>query len=110
MNIKDFVETTIVQIVEGVNSANVKLKDLGAIVTSKDVRPLREGTTYNTTTGDLVNLIDFDVAITINEKDTTGGGAGIRIAGINIGGELKNEVNNQSLSRIKFSIPLTLLS
>ncbi len=108
MDIKDFVENTLVQIVEGINNANEKLKDQGAKITSKDVRALREGTTLNSRTGDLVNLIDFDVAVTVNEKDTADGGAGIKIAGINIGGKLQNETSNQSISRIKFSIPLSL--
>lgn len=110
MDIKDFVENTLLQIVQGVNSANEQLKDSGAIISSKDVRPLREGTTYNTRTGDLVNLIEFDIAVTVNEKDTANGGAGIKIVGISIGGSLQNETSNQSISRIKFSIPLTLPS
>lgn len=110
MDIKDFVENTLLQIVQGVNSANEKLKDTGAIISSKNVRPLREGTTYNSSTSDLVNLIEFDIAVTVNEKDTANGGMGIKIAGISIGGGLQNETANQSISKIKFSIPLTLKS
>ena len=108
MDVKDFVETTLVQIVEGINIANGKLNGTGAIISSKNVRPLRDGTTYNTDTGHLVNLIEFDVAVTVIEKDTAGGGGGIKIAGISIGGQLQNETANQSVSRIKFSVPLTL--
>jgi len=107
MDIKDFIENTLVQIVQGVNNANEKLKDTGSIISSKNVRPLRDGTTYNTETGDLVNLIEFDIAVTVNERDTANGGMGIKIAGINIGGNLQNENANQSINKIKFSIPLT---
>jgi len=110
MDIKDFIETSLTQIVEGVNSANTKLKETGAIISSKNVRALREGTTLNSITGDLVNLIEFDVAVTVNEIDTANGGVGIKIAGINIGGKLQNESANQTISRIKFSLPLTLPS
>ena len=110
MDIKDFVENTLLQIVNGVNDANKKLIDTGAIISSKDIRPMREGTTLNTKTGDLVNLIEFDIAVTVNEKDTANGGAGIKIVGFNVGGTLQNEITNQSISRIKFSIPLTLPS
>jgi hypothetical protein len=110
MDIKDFVENTLLQIVQEVNSANEKLKDTGAIISSKNVRPLREGTTYNSSTYDLVNLIEFDIAVTVNEKDTANGGMGIKIAGISIGGRLQNETANQSINKIKFSIPLTLKS
>ncbi len=110
MDIKDFIENSLLQIVEGVNNANEKIKNFGALISSKNVRPLREGTTFNTNTGDLVNLIEFDIGVTVNEKDTTSGGAGIKIAGLNIGGDLQNESVNQRISRIKFSIPLTLPS
>ena len=108
MDVKEFVESTLVQIVEGISNANEKLKGSGAIVSSKHVMPVRDGSTRNEKTGDLVNLIDFDVAVTVNEKDTADGGAGIEIAGIQIGGRLQNATENQSVSRIKFSIPLTI--
>jgi len=108
MDIKEFVGSTLVQIIEGINEANEKLKNTGAVISSKDVLPIREGTTRNIATGNLVNLIDFDVAVIVNEKDIANGGAGINIAGIQIGGTLQNETVNQSVSRIKFSIPLTI--
>jgi hypothetical protein len=107
MDIKTFVETSLTQIVEGVNNANTALSDQGAYVSSKNVRPLREGTTYNSSTGDLVNLIEFDIAVTVNEKDASEGGASIKVAGINIGGGLQKENTNQTVSRIKFNVPLT---
>lgn len=109
MDIKEFIENTLVQIVQGVNCANGKLMDTGAKISSKDIGAIREGTTFNKQTGDLVNLIEFDVAVTVSERDIANGGAGIKIAGfINIGGDLQNENANQSVSRIKFSVPLSL--
>jgi hypothetical protein len=107
MDIKDFVESTLVQIVNGVNNANEKLKDTGAIISSKNVRPFGNDTTYNTDTCNLVNLIEFDIAVTVNEKDTANGGIGLKIAGLSIGGGVQNENANQSVNKIKFSIPLT---
>lgn len=108
MEIKDFIEVSLVQIVEGVNQAKAKLLSTGATISSKDVRPLRDGTTYNHATGNLVNIVEFDVAVTVNEKDTTGGKAGVNVVGLNIGGGMQVENTNQKVSRIKFTIPLTL--
>lgn len=71
---------------------------------------LRDGTTYNTVTEDLVNLIEFDIAVTVNEEDASNSGMGTKITGINTGGGLQNENANQSVNKIKFSIPLTLQS
>lgn len=110
MNVKDFIEKTLTQVVEGVNNAKSNIKDSGAVISSKNVRPLREGTTYNTSTGDLVNLVEFDIAVTINEKDTDGVNAGIKVVGLSLGGGLEKEIQNQTVSRIKFSVPLTFPS
>lgn len=107
MDIKGFVEIALTQIIEGAISANESIKESGALISSKDVRPLRESTTYNTTTGNLVNLIEFDIAVTVNEKDIAEGGAGIKVAGLSIGGGLQKESVNQTISRIKFTVPLT---
>src|SRR5688572_26901733 len=106
MDIKEFVRNTLVQIVQGVNSANEEIKDAGAKISSKDIGAIREGLTFNKSTGDLVNLIEFDIAVTVNEKDIANGGGGIKVAGlINMGGSMQNENSNQSVSRIKFSVP-----
>jgi hypothetical protein len=107
MDVQDFIEKTLTQVVNGVNKAKVNIKPSGALISSKDVRPLREGTTYNTSTGNLVNLVEFDIAVTVNEKDTDGANAGIKIVGLSIGGGLQKESLNQTVSRIKFSVPLT---
>lgn len=107
MNVKDFIENALVQIVEGVNNANTAIKNSGAMISSKDVRPLRDGTTYNTTTGNLVNLVEFDIAVTVNETDKSDGNAGIKVVGLSIGGGLQKENTNQTVSKIKFSVPLT---
>lgn len=110
MDIREFIINTLVQIVQGVDDANEKLKETGSFISSKNIRPLRDGTTYNTETYDLVNLIEFDIAVTVNEKDSTNGGMGIKIASFNIGGGLQNENSNQAINKIKFNIPLTLKS
>ena len=68
---------------------------------------MREGTTYNHETGHLVNLVEFDIAATVNEKDTADGKAGISIAGFNLAGGKQNETINQTVSQIKFSVPVT---
>jgi hypothetical protein len=108
MDIKDFVENSLIQIVEGVVNANTKLKEMGAKVSSKDIRPLRESTTYNQVTNQVVNLVDFDLALTVSDKDSSGIGGGIKITSFTIGGQSQNESTKQTVSRIKFSIPLTL--
>lgn len=104
MELKEFVSETLTQIIEGVNAAQEKAKDTKAIIAPDTInfgnmRYRRE-----------VDYIDFDVAITTT--DTTEGktGAGIFIAPISIGGQVRGEISNQTLSHIKFRVPILLQS
>ena len=108
MEINTFIESVLIQIVEGTKNANQIIINSGATISSKDVRPLRDSTTYNFTNNKLVNLIEFDIALTVIENDKKNGTGGIKIAGIQFGAGIESETNNQIISRIKFSLPLTL--
>ena len=53
--------------------------------------------------------IDFDVAVTAIETDGTKGGGGLRVAQLfQAGIEANRSTENQSISRVKFSLPLVL--
>jgi hypothetical protein len=108
MDLKEFIELTLIQIVDGVQDANKKVTESGARISSKNVRPTKESQFFNFVESKLVNNIEFDVAVTTTENDNANGCAGIKIAGINIGGGIENQTSNQTVSRIKFNIPLQL--
>lgn len=58
----------------------------------------------------LVIDVDFDVAITASESEGANGGAGLKVAGIfNAGGSVESKSENQTVSRIKYSLPLVLV-
>lgn len=54
-------------------------------------------------------IIDFDIAVTISSLKTGQGGAEINVAGVaNIGGKGKKEAVNNTISKIRFRVPLFL--
>ena len=56
-----------------------------------------------------VEEVNFDVAVTASETDGTKGGGGIKVAQILHGGiETSKSTENQSISRVRFSLPLVL--
>ncbi len=127
MEIKDFIKETLLQIVDGVTSANDELKSKGAYIPTNNV--IGEGllATVNQKRRETKNHIkvDFDMAVVLSQVDSTKLDGSLKTSGegklkiapfIKIGmgagtegsasNENKNE--NQSIHRIKCTIPLSL--
>ncbi|MFZ3079680.1 MAG: hypothetical protein WA109_08340 [Bellilinea sp.] len=92
MELKEFVSETLTQIIDGVKIAQTQASETNAVI-ARD--------------GDYVK-VEFDVAITTTDVTEGKVGAGIFVASINLGGQARGEISNQTLSHIMFSIPLYL--
>lgn len=107
MEINEFIQQTIQQIVDGVFETNNQLSEKGAYVPSKDIRG--DGTTVRKE-GDVnkgVINVDFDIAVTVNESNEKG--ASLSIASVlNVGGKKETKIESQIVNRISFSLPLVL--
>lgn len=102
MELNQFVSETIIQIINGVNKAQSTSKGTGALVAPQ--RYGDGGYFYIRK----IEVIEFDVAITTTDTTEGKAGAGIFVAGISLGGQAREEVSNQTLSRIKFNVPIFL--
>jgi len=86
MELKNFVKTTIMQIMNAVKEASdeLKLDDVIFVGTKADKR-----------------CIEFDVAVAVEES----GGASIKVVPfIPIGGEFSGELKNSTISRVQFGV------
>ena len=111
MELKDFVKETLVQIVRGVDDANIALSDKTAFVASTNIKTNKDikGTVDKKGRTHYVTDVDFDVAINIQNTKTKESGVGVEILSVlNVGGKGGSESTNISTSRIKFSLPLAL--
>ncbi|MEF8792811.1 trypco2 family protein [Thiohalorhabdus sp.] len=52
--------------------------------------------------------VSFDIAVTASEKASGGGKAGISVVGLELGGGGEKGIENTSVSRIQFSIPVSM--
>jgi hypothetical protein len=93
MELDEFVRKTIEQLITGVKSTHDVAKANGVQVGSSSM------------TG-----IEFDVALTTTEGTGSQVGGGIRVGGFGLGAEGKSEHSNSSVSRIKFTVMITLPS
>ena len=110
MDLKEFTKETLVQIVQGVNDANELLTEHNAYVT-RDIQKSTTGDSYVDHSGHYTHAvnIEFDVAVTATEVNDTKGGGGIKVVQLfHAGVETSKSIENQSVSRIKYSIPLVL--
>lgn len=110
MNIEDFVRETLVQITNGVVQAQRQLDDTGALV-NPFMRVISKEHSIGQAdmrTGEVVGLVEFDVAVRAAEGKETKGGIGVVAGVISLGSAGKSDSSSGSESRIKFSIPLLL--
>jgi len=112
MELKDFVSEALTQIVEGVHEAKDKVKDKGAEINPRLMGGIdyvaKHGGGLETSNGNIAQIIEFDVAVTIVEGKGTKGGIGIVAGAINLGSSGQSSTENSSISKIKFNVPLAL--
>ncbi|MFZ3080730.1 MAG: hypothetical protein WA109_13700 [Bellilinea sp.] len=101
MELKEFVAESIIQLIEGVKLAQVHAEDNNALVAPR-------GNQKEINFGWKPQNIEFDVAVTTTDTAEGTGGAGIFVAALTLGGKVKGEISNQTLSHIKFTIPIYL--
>ena len=111
MDIKEFIKTTLSQIVEGVAEAQSTVAPLGGIVSPAMASGITEHTQFLGLSegGSLVFAIDFDVAVTVNAAEGTKAGAKLEVMSlVNLGAGGESSKSSQSMSRVKFRVPLAL--
>jgi hypothetical protein len=117
MDLSEFVEMSLIQIIEGVNRAQKATRLAGrhaseadvvnpAIMYSADGAP--KGKYFATIERNLVHFVDFDVAVTTESTLGTSGGGKIRVLGIGVGAEGSTQSKDLTASRIKFQVPISL--
>lgn len=103
MELKDFVQSTLTEILEGlqeVRSSDSERRGVGTTGRYK-VEGLPSGVMQDNT-GAIYSVVEFDVAVTASTK--ADGSAAINVWSFKIGGAAGHE--NQTASRVKFAIPL----
>lgn len=106
MDLKEFTKQALIQIVEGSSDANEELAALGAYIPYSNIGNTKSAYPYDENR--VAGLI-VDVAITATETESANGGASLKVASLlNIGGCGENKIENQTISRIKYTLPLVL--
>ena len=109
MELKDFIKLTISGIVEATNELQDEFAADGVLInppvsgTSGVYEP---GGQYHTERA--IQQIEFDVAVTSSSETGGEAGAGIKIVSFNAGGKGSHSRSSEEVSRVRFSVPMTL--
>lgn len=111
MDLKDFVGRALADIVEAVLDAQTKLGDNGRFINpelSTQQGPLEKQGKLVSIHGQLVQTVEFDIAVTATSGTGTKGGIGVVVGAIALGSQGQSSAENSANSRIRFSVPITL--
>lgn len=116
MDLKEFIAETLSQIIDGIVVVQKKYDGQNVLVCPDDIQGnkgeyyIEDESVYTYhNRKNRVQEIDMDIAISVSEKD--GNKAGIGIAQIlKAGISTENVLQNENISKIKFSIPIVLPS
>lgn len=105
MNLKDFVSSTLLQIIQGADDAMTGVMNMQANMVGAYINPREEHSNHAAPMN-----VEFDVAVTVTSGMEGNAKAGIKVVGFQIRGGAAKAYENQAVSRIKFSVPMTLPS
>jgi hypothetical protein len=120
VELQQFVSETLNQILNGVSDAqhanNHRSIQINPVLThyTNPTHPEYIGEKYKlpadiivSRDGNLVIMVDFDVAITVTEGTGTRGGIGVFVGAVGLGSQGQSTQTNASESRVKFRVPVT---
>ncbi|WP_253650916.1 hypothetical protein [Vibrio sp. Y29_XK_CS5] len=107
MKLDQYVEETIKQIIDGVNSASEYAKRNGALVNPRAVGGARARLFVQGQDSVPVHEIDFDVAVSVSESNINSVPE-ITVGSITQSSTGASSDSQSSISRIKFTIPVAL--
>lgn len=108
LSLKDFIQETLAQIMEGVAAADGDARKLGGMVNPNGLDLANKGMRLMQTGARHGQMIDFDVAVVSTESRETKGGIGVFLGPAGAGSAGQSGKTNEPTSRIRFSVPVIL--
>lgn len=111
MDLKEFIGLALSDIVQGVLEAQQTLGKNGKYINpelSTQQGTHEENGNLVSIQGQLVQTVEFDIAVTATKGTGTKGGIGVVAGVFALGSQGQSSAENSSVSRIKFSVPVTL--
>lgn len=106
MELKEFIRGTLEAIIGAIEEAQAGPHGLHVSPAIQGAERTSDG--LKTRSGLLAYPIRFDIAVTAGDQASGKAGAGIQVFAIRAGADAEVLTRNESVSRVKFEIPITL--
>ncbi len=110
MDLREFVEETIAALVEASMSLQDRYEESEVLINPP--APQSGSGVFHPGSGNYtfrhVRDVEFDVALTVGAETSGGGRAGLKVFSAEIGASGEHARSSEQVSRVKFSIPITL--
>lgn len=115
MELKEFVQATLENIIDGVQEAQKNTKQDAAYDEYKDcVNPqlnIGHGASaknkhYLSSDKQLIHFVDFDVMISAEEVGKAGGGISVKVMGLGANTDAGVTTSSSAVNKVKFSVPI----
>ncbi|MBV6397491.1 MAG: hypothetical protein HFACDABA_03105 [Anaerolineales bacterium] len=108
MELNEFISNALSQLIDGITSAQEYAKSKGASINPSDKFVSDYDKISRTEKLQPVNIVEFDIVVTVGENKAIQGGIGIVVPEVNLGYQAKIDSQKSAVSRMKFSIPIML--
>ena len=111
MELREFVSQALANVVQGVSDAQSALGKNGKYINpelSTAQGSLEDQGRLVSIQGQLVQTVEFDVAVTVTSGTGTKGGIGVVAGVFALGSQGQSTSENTAVSRLKFTVPVTL--
>ena len=109
MTVKEFVEDTLVQIIDGVQAAQQRIGKSGAAINRVGLTlqySQLEGRRYDPNTAEIEEMVRFDIAVTVEGGRGTKGGVGVFLGPVVLGSQGRFSSRDSEVSRVQFAVPM----
>lgn len=111
MELKEFIKTTLTQVANGVLEAQSEMESSDMVINPGGLASNSSGEKYLRTDGwRYVQDIEINVAVTAIQIEGEKAGIGIVTGFLSGGAQATNDLTNQTMSTVKFNIPVALPS
>lgn len=107
MELKDFIQTTLEQIIEGVSNAQSSVKGLGGSINPTTLSFTKDGH-INRYEHAMPQEVIFDIGLTSIEKNGSTEGIGVFLGSFNLGKKNNEQLESAAITKVRFTVPLVL--
>lgn len=109
MELKEFIKSTIPQIIDSVSDLNEEYKDKDATINPLSYVRIKDMQSIQTASGErLLTNVEFDLTVSIDESKNTDGKVNVMSCVIGGGASKSHTEGNSSISRVRFNVPVVL--